>query len=104
MPNSKFSSSLAPPCPLPILFKLTVRDCSYDVTSSDIAAGATIIFNVNGAAFPSLGNFAMSGFDAQFALWNFFEATSITFANVAWEGSVLAPNADILGAQGVRVT
>ena len=70
----------------------------------DIAAGATLILNVNGTSFSSLGNFGMFGINPQFTLWNFHQATSITFRNVAWLGSVLAPNADVLRPEGVELS
>lgn len=65
---------------------------------SGIASGATVIVNVSGAAngtIHSLGDFGGAN-----VLYNFVDAMSLDFSNVALAGSLLAPNAAITGGNG----
>jgi choice-of-anchor A domain-containing protein len=70
--------------------------------STDVKAGATVILNVSGTSV-SMSSF---GFDLAGGakdinlLFNFYQATSLSFANLALEGSVLAPHAAVTGASG----
>jgi choice-of-anchor A domain-containing protein len=85
----------------------------FDVSASDLAASsnivvagvdssATLIINVHGTTASMHG-----GMDNFFAahnshvLFNFIDATSLTFSSIGLEGSVLAPNADVNGSSGV---
>ena len=66
-----------------------------------IADKASVIINVNGADL-RLGNFGFLGsFPTDYVVWNFCEATRLSFYNVGWKGAVLAPNADIVNPTGV---
>ena len=59
-------------------------------------AGSVVVVNVTGSSITT-GNFAitMSGVDETTILWNFWDATSLTLSSIGWEGSLLAPYADI---------
>src|SRR6185312_2448827 len=85
----------------------------FDVSATDLAnssnivvtgvdPSATLIVNVHGTTVSMHG-----GMDSFFAahnnhvLFNFIDATSLTFSGIGMEGSVLAPNAAINGQSGV---
>jgi len=61
-----------------------------------VPSDATVLFNVSGSA-PGLQNISLQVLDplANKTLWNFYQATSVVFAGVGIEGSILAPNADL---------
>ena len=74
----------------------------------NLAPGGTALINVDGTAdsFSSAGTFINGGANgattyASDILWNFSDATTLSFANIGIVGSVLAPNADYLGGWGV---
>jgi len=69
------------------------------LTISGVADGATVIINVNGASL-KIGQFGFFGFCCDFTLFNFFEASCLTFYNIGWKGSVLAPCADFVDPTG----
>jgi len=70
---------------------------SFQITN--VEANTTIIVNVNGSSL-SLGGFHQSGYDSHYVIFNFFEASSLSLSNIGWEGSILAPWADIMSSQG----
>ncbi len=67
----------------------------------NLAPGSTALINVSGAAdtFSNAGINIIGG-DASSVLWNFYDATSLSFSSVNMLGSVLAPNATYLGGWG----
>lgn len=70
--------------------------------SGSILPNATVILNISGTdvSMASFGfNLAGGSTDINLLL-NFYEATSLTFANIAVDGSVLAPWANVTGASG----
>ncbi|MEO8296946.1 MAG: choice-of-anchor A family protein [Burkholderiales bacterium] len=75
---------------------------SFLQSLSGINSDATVIFNVSGSSI----NLASFGFDLAGGslqlnlLFNFYEATSLSFANMAIEGAVLAPYAAVTGTSG----
>jgi len=83
-------------------FMLSGSDLS-SATSVSISApaGSVVVVNIDGNA-PSAGNFAisLSGVDETTVLWNFYEATSLSLTSIGWEGSLLAPYADITFSNG----
>jgi len=75
--------------------------CSANTfTITGIQQGASLFINVDGHDL-SCGGFAMNGYNAHFALFNFFEANVLTLRDVNWLGSVLAPKALIYNSRGV---
>jgi hypothetical protein len=77
--------------------------CSSGTTKvvfSNIIETATVIVNVIGGDL-SCGGYQMDGIISSRTVWNFCSTTSLTFHDVAWFGSVLAPFADITNPQGV---
>jgi len=70
---------------------------SNHIVINCVPSGATVVFNVSGISNPSMMNM---GFDslipfASNLVWNFHGATSLSFANVAVPGLILAPTANI---------
>ena len=63
-----------------------------------VSSTASIFINVLGDGF-TCQNYQLNNFNATSTLWNFYEATFFSFQNVRWEGSVLAPWANIVNAQ-----
>jgi choice-of-anchor A domain-containing protein len=62
----------------------------------DLPAGSTAIINVTGSASYNYGGFsAMNGLDATDLLWNGPTATDVSIAGVAFQGTILAPNASV---------
>lgn len=63
--------------------------------------GATLIFNLSGSQV-GMQNFSLNHLasNAQNILYNFYEAQQVSFASIAVEGSVLAPNAHIDSSWG----
>jgi choice-of-anchor A domain-containing protein len=66
-----------------------------------VPTGATAIVNVSGATdqFKNAG-MNISGTTEDKVLFNFSQATSLTLSGVAFEGSILAPNATLYGSSG----
>jgi len=74
----------------------------YNVTSSSFAqlsANQTIIVNVSGA-FAGFQGGSPNGFSNYNVLFNFYDATTLSFNNVGVYGSVLAPFATVSGGGG----
>ncbi|ABG41347.1 hypothetical protein Patl_2837 [Paraglaciecola sp. T6c] len=84
----------------------------FNVNASDVfaqnnslslqqASASTVVINVAGTDITAGGGVNLTnGFSQQTAtniVWNFFEATTINFNNLALKGSVLAPYADTTG-------
>jgi choice-of-anchor A domain-containing protein len=67
----------------------------------NIGADAIAIVNVSGSA-DGLGNFAISGYDGKQGniLYNFYDADLLTIHNIAVQGSILAPDADVIFNSG----
>jgi len=61
---------------------------------------ATVIVNVIGATL-SCGGYQIDGVVNSRTVWNFCSTSSLSFHDVAWFGSVLAPFADITNPSGV---
>lgn len=69
---------------------------------SNVAADATLIFNVSGD-IAGLTNMSLESLlpSRNKVLFNFYEASSLTLSGIAVEGSILAPLAHIANPQGV---
>ena len=67
----------------------------------NLTPGSTALINVSGLA-DSFSNAGISivGGDASSILWNFADATSLSFSGINMLGSVLAPNANYTGGWG----
>jgi len=61
---------------------------SNHIVINCVPSGATVVFNVSGISNPSMMNMGN-------LVWNFHGATSLSFANVAVPGLILAPIANI---------
>jgi choice-of-anchor A domain-containing protein len=64
-------------------------------------SGQTVLINVDGTADHFSGGLNIIGGDASQVLWNFSDATTLSFSGIGMLGSVLAPNADYQGGSGV---
>jgi choice-of-anchor A domain-containing protein len=84
----------------------------FDITGAQLASsntftidlhnsGQTVIIDVSGTADHFSGGLSIVGGDASQVLWNFSDATTLSFANIGMLGSVLAPKADYQGGWGV---
>jgi choice-of-anchor A domain-containing protein len=67
----------------------------------NLTPGSTALINVSGTtdSFSNAGITIIGG-DASDILWNFSDATTLSFSGISMLGSVLAPNADYLGGWG----
>ncbi|WP_440906199.1 choice-of-anchor A family protein [Catenovulum sp. SX2] len=84
----------------------------YNISSSDILSGGfdfsstptiPVVINVAGTGSLNISSKAQGNFTKELAsmvLWNFYEATELTFSGDGWNGSILAPYADISGSTG----
>lgn len=71
-------------------------------TGSTVRSNATVILNISGANV-SLGSFGinLAGQSSTLSLLlNFYQATQLSFSNIAVEGAVLAPWAAVTGTSG----
>jgi len=77
------------------VFSLTADQLcnSYGFTITGILTTASIFVNVAGSSI-SCGNFGMQGYSPNKAVFNFYQATSLSIFNIQWQGSILAPLAD----------
>ncbi len=66
---------------------------------SNLKAGSTIILNISGTSAGLQGG-TPNGLANYNVLYNFFEATSLSFNNVGIYGSILAPLATVKGGSG----
>lgn len=73
---------------------------SSNTFTIDVAAGQTVLINVDGTADHMSGGLNIVGGSASQVLWNFYDATTLSFSSIAMEGSVLAPDAAYLGGWG----
>ncbi len=75
---------------------------TFSVDRSCAPAGATYIFNINGGS-TGMTNMGMQSLEdvRDHVVYNFYQATSLTFQSISIEGSVLAPLADINNPSGV---
>jgi len=67
----------------------------------DAPLGSTVLVNIDGTegAMENFG-FFLSGVDDPYILYNFYEATALTFGSIEIHGSVLAPLANIYFSDG----
>jgi choice-of-anchor A domain-containing protein len=72
------------------------------ITITGVAAGATLIINVNGTAITmaNFGTDALTPFQST-TIWNLFEATTVQVSGIAVRGTLLAFNADFANPSGV---
>jgi choice-of-anchor A domain-containing protein len=66
----------------------------------NLTPGTQALINVNGADARLSGGLTINGGTASDVLWNFYNASTLSFSGIAMQGSVLAPNADYLGGWG----
>ena len=66
---------------------------------SNLSSGQTVIVNVNGTSAGFQGG-TPNGFSNYNTLFNFYNATTLTFSNVGIYGSILAPLATVSGGGG----
>jgi choice-of-anchor A domain-containing protein len=66
----------------------------------NLAPGTQALINVTGDAGKLTGGLVINGGRATDVLWNFYDASTLSFASISMLGSVLAPNADYQGGWG----
>jgi len=84
----------------PQFFSINAGDlasAAYWGNITGVASGSTLVFNVSGSSI-SLPNVGMSALNGYNVLFNFYNAQSISMSS--FDGSVLAPYADITGSWG----
>ena len=74
---------------------------AHGLSIDQIAEGATVLINVSGD-ITGLTNMQLFNFDqySENLLFNFYEASAVTIANLSVEGSILAPTADVDAMKG----
>ncbi|MFL9923636.1 choice-of-anchor A family protein [Herbaspirillum lusitanum] len=81
----------------------------FSVTTAQLAAArnllfsgsaTTIIINVTGSSFNQTANFNASAFLNANVIWNFVDATNLSFTN--WHGAVLAGNAAVTNSSAME--
>ena len=83
------------------VFNLT--DTSYSNSTINITApgGSTVIINVAGTSDSfSGGSINLNGVSANDVIWNFSSATAISIGSIAFNGTLLAPDASFTGTWG----
>jgi choice-of-anchor A domain-containing protein len=85
----------------------------FDITTADLANLVSfqvdlngrdgIVFNVTGASYTGNANYNNAVNVANKVIWNFVDATSLTF-NRQWGGTVLAPNAHVTNGTPIEGT
>jgi choice-of-anchor A domain-containing protein len=73
---------------------------SSNTFTIDLKPGQTVLINVSGTADTFTGGLNIVGGNASDVLWNFSDATTLSFSGIDMQGSVLAPNAAYLGGWG----
>jgi choice-of-anchor A domain-containing protein len=84
------------------VFDLNGATLSHTNTMTiNLTPGTVALINVNGSAdsFSNAG-ITINGGNASDVLWNFSDATTLSFSGISLLGSVLAPNATYLGGWG----
>ena len=76
---------------------------SYSSSTINITApsGSTVIINVAGTSDSfSGGSINLNGISANDVIWNFNSATAISISSIAFNGTLLAPDATFTGSWG----
>ena len=100
MNNLKFESNSSDDL---LVFNINGTDLLNGSFSFGFTPTVPIIINVAGTGALNINSKALGNFSKEVAslvLWNFFDYTSIGFNGDGWNGSVLAPNADITSGTG----
>ena len=100
MNNLKFESTSSDDL---LVFNINGTDLLNGSFSFGFTPTVPIIINVAGTGALNINSKALGNFSKEVAslvLWNFFDYTSIGFNGDGWNGSVLAPNADITSGTG----
>jgi len=81
------------------VFDLNAADAGKNLQLSGVGANTTVIINVQGTNI-NFGNHGYTGFTAGHVLFNFAQATRVTFASGV-DASFLAPDATFIASSGV---
>jgi choice-of-anchor A domain-containing protein len=83
------------------VFNLTNSSYSGNAINITAPAGSTVIVNVAGtAASFNSGSINLNGVSQNDVIFNFSAATSLSLSSIAFDGTILAPNADFTGSWG----
>jgi choice-of-anchor A domain-containing protein len=83
------------------VFNLSKSSYSGSTINISAPAGATVIVNVAGSAASfNGGSVNISGTDKRNVIFNFGSATAISLSSIGFNGTILAPFADITGSYG----
>jgi choice-of-anchor A domain-containing protein len=88
------------------VFNITAAQLNTTQVNVNFPAGSSVVVNVSGTTVNwSNGSVCLNGncsdsSQADYVMWNFYEATSITAGGIAIEGSILAPLATLKGDGG----
>ena len=102
-PNS-FTFNLTPNASGVAVFDISsaLLSTSRNIVFSDTSATNTIIINVSGSSFTDTTNFNANAFLDTHIIWNFEDATSLSFQG--WNGTVLAGNASVTNSSAMNGT
>lgn len=79
------------------VFALSMADLADPLDQLEVKivvpANSTVVINVTGSG--DLATFDVTGADPSYVLWNFPSASTLTVKNIAFQGSILAPQADV---------
>ncbi len=77
------------------IFNISGTDLDAASTLSlNVTAGSHVLINVSGTSV-NFDNAGLSGFTSDLTLFNFYQATSLTFSSVSMVGSILASSANV---------
>lgn len=98
-PNN-FTFSLSPDASGTAIFTLTTSQLAAARNILFSGSADTIIINVTGSSFAESGNFNASTYLNQHIIWNFVDATSLSFTS--WHGAVLAGKATVSNSSAME--
>ncbi|NUU01777.1 choice-of-anchor A family protein [Herbaspirillum robiniae] len=98
-PN-RFTFKLTPDATGTAVFNLTTAQLSQSRNLLFSGSAQTIIINVTGSSYVDTTNFNADTFLNTHIIWNFEDATSLSFQN--WHGTVLAGNASVTNSSAME--
>jgi choice-of-anchor A domain-containing protein len=88
------------------VFNITAAQLNTTQVNVNFPAGSSVVVNVSGTSVSWVnGSVCLNGqcsdsTQADYVLWNFYQATSVYMTGIAIEGSILAPLATLKGDGG----
>jgi choice-of-anchor A domain-containing protein len=98
--SNNFTFKLTPDAAGMAVFNLTTAVLGGASNILFSGSASTIIVNVTGSTFAEMGNFNASGNLNSQIIWNFIDATSLSFKG--WHGAVLAGNGNVINSSAME--